>query len=147
MMLAMHGGAAPRWIRRFEARRLAGRPLSLLLTALALIFVPPGAAVAQSSGPLVFPDTQYEPVEWSELEGWTSDDHAAAFAAFLGSCRTLQNRRRQSARDLTPIPAALKDICDDARAAIPLDEDGAREFFEDHFRPIRINRLGDSDGF
>jgi membrane-bound lytic murein transglycosylase A len=112
-----------------------------------VIFALPSAGSAQSSGPLVFPDTQYEPVDWSELEGWSSDDHAAAFAAFLGSCRTLQNRRRQSARDLTPIPAALKDICDDARAAIPLDEDGARKFFEDHFRPIRINRLGDSDGF
>lgn len=147
-MLAMRGGAAPSRIRRFVARRPVGLRLSLfLVTALAMISVPPGAAVAQSSGPLVFPDTQYEPVEWSELEGWTSDDHAAAFAAFLGSCRTLQNRRRQAARDLTPIPAALKDICDDARAAIPLDEDGARKFFEDHFRPIRINRLGDSDGF
>jgi membrane-bound lytic murein transglycosylase A len=147
-MLAMGGGAAPGQVRRLVARRLEGPRLSVcLFTALAMIFVASGAALAQSSGPLVFPDTQYEPVDWSELEGWTSDDHAAAFAAFLGSCRTLQSRRRQSARDLTPIPAALKDICDDARAAIPLDDDGARKFFEDHFRPIRINRLGDSDGF
>jgi peptidoglycan lytic transglycosylase A len=146
MMLAMGGGAAPGRVRRLAACR--GLRLSLrLVAALAVIFALPSAVSAQSSGPLVFPDTQYEPVEWSELEGWSSDDHAAAFAAFLGSCRTLQNRRRQSARDLTPIPAALKDICDDARAAIPLDEDGARKFFEDHFRPIRINRLGDSDGF
>ncbi|MGN6747659.1 MAG: murein transglycosylase A [Xanthobacteraceae bacterium] len=146
MMLAMGGGAAPGRVRRLAACR--GLRLSLrLVAALAVIFALPSAVSAQSSGPLVFPDTQYEPVEWSELEGWSSDDHAAAFAAFLGSCRTLQNRRRQSARDLTPISAALKDICDDARAAIPLDEDGARKFFEDHFRPIRINRLGDSDGF
>ncbi len=117
--------------------------------AIAVILFPAlqRAAFAQGSGPLVFADTQYEPVDWAALEGWTSDDHAAAFAAFLGSCRTLQNRRRQSARDLTPISTALKDICEDARQAIPLDEEGARAFFEDHFRPIRINRLGDTDGF
>ena len=147
-MLAMRGGAAPGRVRRRLARRRPGLRLSLyFVTAFAVLFALWGATVAQSSGPLVFPDTQYEPVEWSELEGWNGDDHAAAFAAFLGSCRTLQNRRRQSARDLTPIPSALKEICDDARAAVPLDGDGARKFFEDHFRPIRINRLGDSDGF
>ena len=34
-----------------------------------------------------------------------------------------------------------------AFAAIPLDDDGARKFFEDNFRPLRINRLGDNGGF
>jgi membrane-bound lytic murein transglycosylase A len=143
MMLAMGGGAAPSLIGRLLILRFS----ILLVTAFVIPLALPSAAFAQGNGPLVFPDTQYEPVEWSDLEGWSSDDHAAAFAAFLGSCRTLQNRRRQSARDLTPIPAALKDICEDARAAVPLDKEGARKFFEDHFRPIRINRLGDSDGF
>jgi membrane-bound lytic murein transglycosylase A len=118
-----------------------------VVAAVIVLFALRSAALAQGNGPLVFPDTQYEPVDWSDLEGWTGDDHAAAFAAFLGSCRTLQNRRRQSARDLNPIPAALKDICEDARQAIPLDQDGARKFFEDHFRPVRISRLGDRDGF
>jgi membrane-bound lytic murein transglycosylase A len=140
MMLAMRGDAAPGPIRRLLR-------LPILCVAIALLFALAGAALAQSGGPLVFPDTQYEPVEWGELDGWSSDDHAAAFAAFLGSCRTLGNKRRQTARDMSPIPTALKDICEGARQAVPLDEDGARRFFEDHFRPIRINRLGDSDGF
>ena len=144
MMFAMNGGAAPGLDLRPASLRLTLVPV---VAALTVLFALRTAAFAQSSVPLAFPDTQYEPVEWSELEGWTSDDHAAAFAAFLGSCRTLQNRRRQSVRDVTPIPAALKDICEVAHQAIPLDEDGARKFFEDHFRPIRINRLGDSDGF
>jgi membrane-bound lytic murein transglycosylase A len=129
----------------------AGGPRFCLLAALIGWMGLPAAALAQAGlaqdgGPIVFPDTQYEPLEWADLDGWAGDDHAAAFAAFLESCRTLQNRHRQS-RELTAIPAALKDICDDARAAIPLDEDGARGFFEDHFRPIRINKLGDTDGF
>ena len=42
---------------------------------------------------------------------------------------------------------ALKDVCDRAAAAIPLDDDGARKFFEDNFRPLRISKLGDPDGF
>jgi membrane-bound lytic murein transglycosylase A len=149
MMFAMSGGAAPGLVLRLLVLRLLVHclPVHRVAVALVVLLALQAAAVAQGGGPLVLPDTQYEPIEWSDLEGWTSDDHAAAFAAFLGSCRTLQNRRRQSARDLTPIPAALKDICEDARQAIPLDEDGARKFFEDHFRPIRISRLGDSDGF
>ena len=139
MMFAMRVGAAPGLVPSLLVVRV--------VAAVIVLFALRSAALAQGNGPLVFPDTQYEPVDWSDLEGWTGDDHAAAFAAFLGSCRTLQNRRRQSARDLNPIPAALKDICEDARQAIPLDQDGARKFFEDHFRPVRISRLGDSDGF
>ena len=157
MMLAISGGVAPAPAPspvsggpvsspriRFAHIRLA---IVRFAAAFAVLIALPAAAFAEEAGPLVFPDTQYEPLDWTALEGWTSDDHAAAFAAFLGSCHTLQNRRRQSARDLGPIPAALKDICEDARAAIPLDQEGARKFFEDHFRPIRINRLGDTDGF
>ena len=133
MKLAMRPAAARRlWLRLFI--------ISVALTTLPL------AALGEGSGPIVLPDTQYEPVEWADLDGWASDDHAAAFAAFLGSCRTLQNRHRQ-ARELTAIPAALKDICEAARQAIPLDQEGAKKFFEDHFRPVRINKLGDTDGF
>ena len=142
-MLAMRGDAAPGPIRRLVVLRLS---VIRLIAAFAVLFALPAAVLAQG-GPLVFADTQYEPVDWSDLEGWSSDDHASAFAAFLGSCRTLQNRRRPSARDMAPIATALRAVCDDARAAVPLDEEGARKFFEDHFRPIRINRLGDSDGF
>jgi membrane-bound lytic murein transglycosylase A len=101
---------------------------------------------ARAEEPITFPDTQYEPVDWSAIDGWTSDDHAAAFAAYLTSCRTLEAKPRR-ARELAAIPAALKEICARAREAIPLDEDGARKFFEENFRPVRINRLGDTDGF
>lgn len=146
MMLVMWGGVAPAWVSD-PARGQGVRVLAVALGVAFVLLMTLQAAFAEGAGPLVFPDTQYEPVDWNTLEGWSSDDHAAAFAAFLGSCRTLQNRRHQSARDLTPIAVALKGICEDARDAIPLDEDGARKFFEDHFRPIRINRLGDTDGF
>ena len=119
--------------------------LGLLILFAGLAGLPPPAA-AQQDGPIIFRDTQYEPVDWTDLDGWSDDDHAAAFAAFLASCRTL-NAKHYRDRDFGPIPTALKDICQQAKQAIPLDEAGARQFFEDHFRPIRINRLGDAEGF
>ncbi len=121
------------------------RGLCLLIALVGVLGIPMTAS-GQEREPILFPDTQYEPVDWTDLDGWNDDDHAAAFAAFLTSCRTLEAKHRRE-RELTAIPAALKDICERAREAIPLDEDGARKFFEDNFRPIRINRLGDSDGF
>ncbi len=104
------------------------------------------AACGQDAEPLKFPDTQYEPVDWADVEGWADDDHAAAFATFLASCRALTGKRRPS-REMTAISEALRDVCARAQAAVPLDEDGARKFFEDHFRPLRISKLGETDGF
>ncbi len=128
------------------------RPLSAPRQALLLVILVGGllglplTAYGEERAPIKFPDTQYEPVDWTDLDGWDSDDHAAAFATFLVSCKTLDIKQRHG-RDLAPIPAALNDICERAQAAIPLDEDGAKTFFEDNFSPIRINKLGDTDGF
>ncbi len=117
-----------------------------LLVLLAGLLGSPFVARAAEHEPIRFPDTQYEPVDWSELEGWDNDDHAAAFATFLASCRILGVKQRPG-HELTQIPAALKEVCERAKAAIPLDEAGAKAFFEDNFRPLRINKLGDADGF
>ncbi len=38
-------------------------------------------------------------------------------------------------------------MCERAQAAVPLDDDGARKFFEDNFRPVQISKLGETDGF
>ena len=103
--------------------------------------------------PIRFPDTQYEPVDWDSLDGWDKDDHEAAFAAYLASCRALNAKsRRSNARanqnvQLTGMAAALRDVCERAQAVIPLDDDGAQKFFEENFRPLHIEKLGDSAGF
>ncbi len=117
-----------------------------LLALLAGFLGNPLAAHAAEQQPITFPDTQYQPIGWSDLEGWDNDDHAAGFATFLASCRPLGIKPRPG-HELTAIPAALKEICDRAKAAIPLDEAGAKQFFEDNFRPLRISKLGDADGF
>ena len=137
-------------IRPPSPRRRLLRLLALLVGVVAAPMPGFGQERSQERSPerepIIFADTQYEPVDWSDLDGWDGDDHAAAFAAFLNSCRALDLKHRRE-RQLTAIPLALKDICERARQAIPLDEDGARRFFEENFRPIRINRLGDRDGF
>jgi membrane-bound lytic murein transglycosylase A len=105
------------------------------------------AARSAETWPIKFPDAQYEPVDWANLDGWASDDHAAAFSTFLASCRVLTTSRQRSARDASPIADGLREVCTRALAAIPLDDDGARKFFEDNFRPVHINKLGDTAGF
>jgi len=105
-----------------------------------------GVAFGQTPAPLVFPGAQYEPVEWSDLNGWADDDHAAAFATFLDSCTALTGKH-PSPSGMTEITVALRDVCERAQAAIPLDDTGARRFFEQNFRPLQISKLNETDGF
>ena len=63
------------------------RGLCLLVLLAGFLALPMPARGAE---PIKFADTQYEPVGWADLDGWAGDDHAAAFATFLTSCRTLE---------------------------------------------------------
>ena len=47
----------------------------------------PGYISKPSLEPLKLPDSALEPLDWSALDGWATDDHSAAFATFLASCR------------------------------------------------------------
>jgi membrane-bound lytic murein transglycosylase A len=92
------------------------------------------------------PNSQIELIGWTEIAGWDADDHADAFAAFLASCRAIL-RSSKTTRDERPVLGALHDVCERAAAAIPLDDAGARKFYETNFRPARIAPLGDREGF
>src|SRR5262249_7890218 len=105
-----------------------------------------GAAPAQRQliDPLSIPDTQLEPMRWSDLDGWAADDHDAALAVFRASCEPF-NRQRQL-HDSRPVAAALKEVCRRLARAGPLKRDKPRAFFEDNFRPVRIAKLGKTPG-
>ncbi len=94
--------------------------------------------------PLNIPDSQLEPIQWSALGGWASDDHGAAFAAFQASCEVF-NRQRQLS-DTRPVASALKDVCKRVPRSGTLKGDKARAFFEENFLPVRIAKLGESSG-
>lgn len=78
-----------------------------------------GAAMTASGAQ---PETVSSILDFSQLDGWAEDDHAAALAAFLGTCGDLKD----------PDWTAL---CRAARAQPP---EGARAFFELFFRPVLV---------
>ena len=94
---------------------------------------------------LRLPNTAIEPIDWNTLKGWEADDHAAAFATFLTSCRPLLRASVQEG-DKRPMYLALTQVCRQALAVGRLTDDQARIFFEDNFRPLHIAKLGDSSG-
>lgn len=97
-------------------------------------------------GPIRFTDTRIEPIAWSTIEGWAADDHAAALATFLASCRAVVGSAKTS-RDTRPIYQALVDVCRRLRAAGTLDNAAARKFFEANFTPVSISKIDDTNGF
>jgi len=122
------------------ARMLGG------VIAVAIIAGSASPAFAQQTGPIEIPNAWFEPVAWKELDGWQSDDHVAAFAAFVASCGPIVNDSNL-AGDPRPMAAALKSVCRRARAARSPDAAQARAFFEANFRPVQIAKLGDPLGF
>ena len=87
-----------------------------------------------------------EPTDWNALDGWAMDDHAAAFATFLTSCRPLLRTIPPKA-EMRPMYFALTHVCRQAVAVGQLAAEQARTFFERNFRPLRITKLGDGAGF
>jgi len=65
------------------------------------------------------------PVDWSSLESWESDNHGDAWAGFLKSCQKLDHQQWRT-------------VCDLAENSGDLGDAEAREFFESHFevRPV-----------
>lgn len=97
--------------------------------------------------PFEIPGAQYLPLAWSDVAGWSDDDHLAAYRAFRVSCRSITAQ----ASEPKALGASLAEPC---RAAKSLDlsdgakaKDMAKAFFEEHFLPLRISRLGEADGF
>jgi membrane-bound lytic murein transglycosylase A len=121
------------WHRRIRGPGLAA---ALMLTA--------GAAFAEPA-PFRLPDTALEPIAFADLDGWAADDHAKAFATFRTSCAPLV--RMRAAPDDRPVHTALVEVCRRAMALAQADEAKARAFFETNFRPLRIARLGEAQGF
>ena len=67
-------------------------------------------ASASAQEPLKLADSQLEPVKWTELASWRTDDHLAAFAAYRTSCQALRKVPRTD--DHRPIHEALGQVHD-----------------------------------
>jgi len=69
------------------------------------------------------PTVRYEPAQWSQLDGWQSDQPQEAWSAFLQTCKARAARPEWSA------------VCAGASTG---SSAGARKFFEANFTPYRI---------
>ncbi len=104
-----------------------------------------GPALAREV-PMRLRHAHVQALTFADLNGWADDDHAAAFAAFRKSCDAILNgeKPRRAAR---PMYAGLYRVCAQAAELDILDEGKARHFFETHFKPVRVARAGEPDGF
>ncbi len=116
------------------------------IRALALGFLGAAIAAPLAAAPLKLPNTAFEAVLWSGIEGWASDDHQAAYATFLASCRAIVKNTRPL-KDPRPVYRALRPICDRAVEKPASSAEDARAFFETNFVPARISPLGETLGF
>jgi membrane-bound lytic murein transglycosylase A len=149
---------------RADTRSLAG--LALGVAAFALSIVPLDAFAARHSRaskqalppparhlpypqlelPFQINGGQYAPLAWSEISGWREDDHLAAYNAFRVSCKPISAQVKPPA-DPKAVGTSLRDPCRIAKGLELADGAKAKAFFEEHFLPLRISRLGEGEGF
>jgi membrane-bound lytic murein transglycosylase A len=101
--------------------------------------------------PLEISGSQYIPLAWADIAGWSDDDHLAAYRAFGASCKPIAAQHALPATPKASTPKALgvslREPCRAARVADISDGAKARAFFEEHFIPLQISRLGEDAGF
>jgi membrane-bound lytic murein transglycosylase A len=96
--------------------------------------------------PLEINGSQYIPLAWADIPGWNEDDHLAAYRAFRTSCKPIAAQNTPPS-DPKALGVSLRDSCRVARAENISDAAKAKVFFEAHFVPLKISRLGEDDGF
>lgn len=96
--------------------------------------------------PLEIADSQYIPLSWADIPGWNEDDHLAAFKTFRTSCKPIATQHSLSS-DPKALGISLRDPCRAARVMNISEAGKAKAFFQAHFTPLKISRLGEDDGF
>jgi membrane-bound lytic murein transglycosylase A len=105
------------------------------------------AASPAAANPLRLPETELVPVSFGDLNGWAEDDHAAALVAFRNSCEPIL-RRAKAKVSVKPLERSLRDVCEQVSLYRgPVNSATAQAFFEQNFRPVRISRIGETEGF
>ena len=100
----------------------------------------------QLAWPFEISGGQYAPVAWADIAGWSGDDHLQAYKAFRVSCRPISLQRKPPTEPKA-LGTSLRDPCRAAKALELSDSATAKAFFEAHFLPLKISRLGEGEGF
>jgi len=81
------------------------------------------------------PEKPLQPADWTDLPGWTNEDPALTFAAFMASCRSLERQ------------AQWKPACNSARTLGDKSAPALRAWFEVQFKPwALVNPDGSRSG-
>jgi len=104
-------------------------------------------SVAPRPAVLKIAGSQIEPLAFSDIDGWAADDHAAAFAAFMVSCKAILKSSPKIRASRPLMYRALYDVCSRAADVKAPDNAKVRAFFEENFRGLRISPLGEPLGF
>ena len=109
--------------------------LALALSACAVVPEPaPPPEPAPAPVPAPAPsEPRLAPAAWSDLPGWRAADAAAAWGAFLQSCRVIGAKPEWQA------------VCADAARLPPPEAAAARRFFESRLRPHRALGAGGAE--
>src|SRR6266581_4431283 len=136
-----------------DARGFRRYAATLHVIAIALSLAPVAAHAARRhlpypslTTPLEISGSQYTPVGWADIPGWSEDDQLQAYKAFRISCKPI-SAQQQPPADPKALGISLRDPCRAAKALDISDGAKARAFFEQHFLPLRISRLGEGEGF
>ncbi len=127
----------------------ATRWLALCVFGAAAAWPASAAARTDQSGrnwPFELAGAQYAPVDFSEIAGWSDDDHLQALKTFRVSCGLIVSQRNPPA-DSKALGGSLREPCVAAKDPAISDPAKARTFFEKHFLPLRVSKLGDEQGF
>ncbi len=116
------------------------------LGGLAAFFLAFGIYLWTRPAPMVELGPGRTAVSFDEIAGWPDDNHADAFAAFRVSCTRIVKRADARARKKTSKKsryAVLEPTCREALGmGESVSDSQARQFFEDHFTPVRFTGDG-----
>lgn len=117
--------------------------------ALSVLLLASPAAHASGNSELHPDGLSLTPMTYLTLEGWQTDAHGEALAAFLRSCSKLQNIPATSKIGegmLSGSAGHWHRACIEADGVNPADGVGARSFFEREFAPYQLAYKGEPRG-
>jgi len=113
--------------------------------ALAVIAALTAPALAREV-PMTLRHAHVVPLTFADLKGWREDDHLAAFKSFMKSCNAILQGSKATRRK-RPMFGGLFIACEEAKKIDGSSAAAARSFFETNFKPMRVAKAGDVDGF
>jgi membrane-bound lytic murein transglycosylase A len=130
-------------LRRILERGVAAFGAATIAVSAAASYGQATSAPKQQADTRMKSGVSFKRLSFDDVPGWSQDDHAAAYKAFLNSCeRVIVSARDRAAEKSPPSPALVK-VCVAASAhARRVTKDAARSFFETNFTPNAVSHNG-----